>query len=296
MKINNYIFHIIILITAFISIIYFTSCESPVEPIELDNPSIVFETSGGFWGVFHKLSIDNSGLATYESIYPPLQLQLSEEELASIKSDLNNFDNYQDSYPGGCIDDFHYKISLITDKRSKTVEFDGCSIEKYSELKELANLTSALGQLRVRIYNEKATWEGLSYLFSINNSEYSQSDTIKFSCKIINSTDNERCIYFRSKYRIQVAIHNDTHDPHIQFWIPDYSIAMTDTTSPSKIILNPNEEKVVTNSWDQVFTNFDNVSYTELPKGSYTARIHLLGGFGVNDGHPISDYIIFEIK
>ncbi len=193
MKMYIKIFSKIIASNIFIGIIFFTSCQSPIEPIESDNPSIYFE-SKGFFAFPQKLSIDKYGLATYEITYPTLQLQLSEEELNELKFYLKNLDNYQDSYPSNVLDDTYYTITLTTDTRTRSVEYSNYSIRNNPELGNLEKLTDSLLELCKRIYNEKSTWEGLTYQFILNDSVYSQNDTIKYTCRIINSTDKKRSV------------------------------------------------------------------------------------------------------
>ncbi|MCL5031078.1 MAG: hypothetical protein M1480_18895 [Bacteroidetes bacterium] len=286
--------HILLTVLAWIiciSCIFIVSCQSPVVPIEADNPTIIYEVSGGVMGDYFKLIIDNTGLASYVSVYPVLQMQLPEEEFTNIKSYLKNFDNYQPSYLDSCIDDFRHKLTLQTNTRQKTVEFDGCSIDRNPNLEPLKELVILFGKVRDSIYNEKAAWVGLTYQFSMDSTSYSQSDSINFFCKIINQTTKERIIYFKNKYRIQVAIHNDITNPEISFRTPDNSISSSDTTSPSEIILEPGEVKTITYSWDQSFVNYDMVSYKSLPYGKYNATIYLQGGI-----YPVSNYLSFQIK
>lgn len=288
---NNYMLYFLVIILSIISI----SCDTVETPIELDNPSITYEVSGGFWGISQKLHIENSGLASYESIYPVLQLQLSEEEFSDIRSYLKDFESFKDNYIVGCFDDFNYKVKLKTEKKIKTVEFDGCAINKNLVPEQLTELANIFERLRIRIYNEKATWEGLSYHFSIDKDTFLPGDTITFFCKIKNPTDSVRKIFFKNKYQIQIAINNDTYDPHILFRLPDQITVLTETTSPSQLELLPEEEKEIKFVWGQSFINYDNTIYNKLLPGIYKVTIQLLGGIGINGEYPISNKFVFKI-
>jgi hypothetical protein len=280
-------------IILFILLLNLFSCENSVAPIEFNNATLIYVQTGGFYASYEKLNVDNFGLVTYKSatFSSTLQLQLTENEYNEIKSFYNDFIRYKDEYPGGCIDDFHYKLTLKDSEKEKSIEFDGCSIENNPELDNIVNLTSILNKLRRRIYEEKETWEGLIYDFYTNKEEYSSSEKIWFLCKILNSTNTERKIYFRNKYKIQVGLHSITNDPHIQFWTPDNSVLNSDTTGFSEIILSPKEEVIVNYPWEQKFTNFDQQSYDSLPSGKYSSWIFLRGG-----PYPAKNDVEFQIK
>lgn len=281
---------LLIPLSCFIS---FLSCDNSVVPAEFNDATLVYVRTGGFAASYNKLTIDNFGLATYQSatFSSIFQLQLNDEEYKEIKSFYSGFDNYKDSYPGNCMDDFHYKLSLKNIDREKSFEFDGCAMDKYPELNQMAELVSVLENLMIRIYNEKATWIGLSYEFRTNKTEYSSGEDIIFSCKIINPTEMGKSIYFPNKYKIQFALNNYPNQPLIQIWVPERSVVNTDTTAPSKIHFAPGEEKIIEYSWNQSFVNFDKTSYNRLPIGKYSTWVFLLGGV-----YPAKDGIEFEIK
>ena len=290
---------IILKIAVCLFILIFIGCHSPTEPIipiENSNPEITFVASGGFWGEMHKLYINSSGIAFNQTVYPNLELQLSKVTLDSILTLLKGFETYNDSYNHNAFDIFHYRITLRTSKKEKSVDIDEPSFENNQSLSLLAQAVGKFWNLEYRIYYEKSTWQGLQYEFSLGKTTYKDSDTILVLCRVSNPTTLQRVLYFRNNYHLQFGFSSVSYNPHIQSWVPDQAKAWGDTSSPNQIIFTPGETKDISFKWNQSFTNYSGESYTNLPEGNYNGVIYILAGPGPN-GAYWSDYNIkFEIK
>jgi len=279
-------------------ILQFMGCSSPSEPIvpiEEDNPEIIYYASGGYWGETHKLFINSSGIAFNQTIYPNLQLQLNTQEFDSILALLTDFEGYNDSYNHNGIDIFHYKITLRTSKREKSVSIDELAFENNPELALLNQLVQKLWKLEYRIYNDKSDWLGLQYNFSLGNSTYKRNDTILVLCHVFNPTNTQRILFFRNNYHLQFGFSSDSVNPHIQSWVPDQAAAWGDTSSPNQVIFSPGEAKYISFKWNQSFINYSGESYSALPIGHYNGVINLLAGPGPNGAYWSDHNIVFQI-
>lgn len=279
-------------------VILLIGCNSPTEPvipIENDNPEITFIASGGFWGEMHKLYINSSGIAFNQTVYPNLELQLDRKELDSILIPLKGFENYEDSYVHNAIDAFHFKITLRTAKKGKSVDIDEFAFENNQSLALLSQAVEKLWKLEYRIYNEKATWLGLQYDFSLGKTTYKNTDTILVLCHVSNPTDSQRVLYFRNNYHLQFGFSSESYDPHIQSWIPDQQKAWGDTSSPNQVIFAPGESKNISLQWNQKFKNYSGENYSALPLGKYTGVIYILAGPGPNGAYWSDSNIEFQI-
>jgi len=272
-------------------------CESPtgpVVPLEAKNPSITYVATGGYFGEYHKLVIDSSGVASNQTVYPNLQVQLTGSERDSILALFAGFEKYQDSYPYFAFDSYHYKLTLRTSNNEKSVDIDESALQHNLDLSNLALVIERLATLELRIYQNMNTWDGLQFQFSFDKSTYVRGETIVALCRVSNTTPFKRTLYFRNQYHLQMGIFADSTGLPDVGWMPDYSIAYRDTSSPNQVTLAAGESVDVSQSWDQSYIHLGQ-SFNNLPVGKYSGAIFLLAAPGPQGAYPGRTSIRFQI-
>lgn len=289
-KVINGLFVILLSIVIFLSI----RCELPIAPpIEQDNPTIVYSVAGGLLTQSGQLTISSDGMASLLKIYPLLTLQLSQGMRDSLSLLLQGFDSYVESYDIACDDCSTYMITLQTAKKSKTVVANDAAFFSNPKLQKLATFVYKMESLRYRIYNEKASWLGLTYRFGLDTTTYRSGDTVRYFCHISNPATDVRSLFFRNKYRMILDISGDFPN-FISAYVPSFDVALTDTSFPAQIDLAPGQETEFSFQWDQSF-DYKGVHYSKLPVGTYRARIIILAGMTSAGWYPEKWNINFSI-
>lgn len=275
------------------------SCHSssvePIPPIEADNPSITMEVSGGFFGIYRRMSIDPAGLASDETVYPVLHLQLNRETRDSLLVLLKDFEKYDDSYPSRGADIFQVKITLKTRTKEKSVEMDQIALEENPGLGRLSTLAQKLFEIESRVFQETCPWLGLQYTFSLDKPSYRPGEIITIACRVTNPTSLPRTLYFRNKYRLQFGFASVSNNPQVAAWIPDHATARNDSSPGAEISFSPGESKDIRVEFNQHFIYSGDEVYMALPVGSYGGTIYLLAGSDINGALWGTQNIAFQI-
>lgn len=127
------------------------SCEAPEDTSEPEI-SVRYTLSGGWVGGIHTiLTISTEGVASLENVSPVPSLKLSPEEYEDLLTLFEDFGLLAETYLHvGCMDAYHYAIEYTTTSLSKTVEIDGCSLDKGQgdpDIDQLQAIINSLGAL-----------------------------------------------------------------------------------------------------------------------------------------------------
>jgi len=219
-----------------------------------ENPIITYTVSGGFWGgISTKLNVNQNGIATLETAYPPLELQLSQDEYSNLLSYFDNFNELPDTFKNQCTDGLIFKIEYKGNDYSKNITIDQCTLNSQSKsnsiVSKINSIILALDSLAKRIYETKAPWIGLISDFSIDSDVYGIGAPITLRYRISNPTSVEKTIYFRhqDQFWFRVARFNF---PSFNYLYP--VLKPSDSSAPTKIILKPGESKDINYVWDQL--------------------------------------------
>ena len=158
-------------------VFFFASCDIIGPQQTTGSPTIIYTVSGGFWGgISTKLNVNNSGTATLETTYPPLKLQLKQDEYSHLLSYFDNFNELPDTFKNQCADGLIFKIEYKGNDYSKNITIDQCTLSSQSKsnsiVSKINKIILALDSLAKRIYETKAPWIGLTSNFSIDSDVY----------------------------------------------------------------------------------------------------------------------------
>lgn len=235
-----------------LSLLY-SACDVVDPKHSVEMPSIKYTVSGGFTGGTHtELIISSNGTATLKSSYPPLDLQLSDADHASLVSSFSDFKNLPDNFPNQCIDGLVFCIELQANDYSKHVVIDECTLDSQKDsiaaVSKINSLIAALESLAGRIYQTKASWIGLTADFSIDAEVYGLGEPITLRYVISNATSSARAIYFRHQSQFWFGL--DRYNvPSFHYMYP--VLLLSDSSAPSEIVLSPGEKKEITYVWNQ---------------------------------------------
>lgn len=282
----------------FILLVFASGCtDFGVLPIESDNPTIVYSRTGGFWGTTLTVALSPGGEASLRSLYPVLRLQLTGAELDSLRALLTGFGAYDDSYSSPGLDYYKYIFLLTSGGRQKSVTIEGAYFFYHSSaLPLLQTFIGKMDSLAARIYDEKATWIGLTYQFGLDCSSYVSGDSIRALCRVINSTGLLRSLYFRNNYRLQLYVNSVSPNWGVAYSVPDLHQAWFDTSAPSRVDIPPGQQVELSLSWDQTYSDAHGILYPKLPPGAYFAVVDMLAGPTLEGGYYSSDNISFQIS
>ncbi len=261
------------------------SCNSPTGP--QDTPYITYIVSGGFTGGIHtKLVIDEYGAASLESEYPALKRQLTPEQYHSLLILFDDFEKLPDSAMIRCVDSFIYTVEYKVGSYTKIVSADNCALFDSTNfyIEKFKSIVNQLNYLANQIYNEQASWIGLTAEYKIDKNIYKIGEQVKLTYILKNPTNKERTMYFKNQYKFQFLIYK-TDYPLVYYTYPeDYE---TNTTNPDKITLAPGEEKTINYIWDKKIKDHEN--WIQAPVGMYSISMSFVGG-KVN-----GNYLFFDI-
>ena len=124
------------------------SCDEPEEASEQEI-SVRYTLSGGWVGGIHTiLRISTDGAASLENVSPVPSLKLSPEEYEDLLTLFSDFDLLAETYLlVGCMDAYHYAIEYTTTSLSRTVEIDGCTLDKGQDDPDIDQLRAIIDSL-----------------------------------------------------------------------------------------------------------------------------------------------------
>ena len=270
----SYLIPRIMLLTILFSVFHL-NCDSPTEPYIPSD--ITYTVSGGFGGgIYTKLVIDQYGIASLESEYPALKQQLTPEEYNSLLVLFNGFEKFPDTTMIRCADSFIYTVEYKVDGHTKIFGVDNCILSDLQTdylIRKFKLIIDELSRLAGKIYNEQATWIGLTADYKMDKNIYKTGEPVQLTYILKNPTGNERTLYFKNQYVLYFQIYK-TDYPLIYYSYPkDYG---TDSTNPAEITLSPGEQKSFYYVWDQRMT--ENGKPVQVPIGMYSVSMHFLGG------------------
>jgi len=299
---QNTKFYRIFIVLSFI-VLPLSSCDLSEQPQSNEIPTIIYTVSGGFWGGLHtKLVVNSAGEATLESTYPPLILQLSDDEHADLLSCFNGFEYLPENFNNPCFDGYIYAIEQKQPDYSKQVIIDGCTLETDSSamVTKIKTIVIALNTLATKIYDTQVPWKGLIADFTIDSDFYNVGDPITLQYRISNPTSEERTIYFRHQNQFWFAL-DKLNFPSFHYSYPN--LGNSDSSTQSEIHFAAGETKEIVHVWDQQINSQN--GDTALGVGYYNLHMNLYAGdlptksiwFEIIDKSiPISGVIIEDIN
>ena len=231
----------------------FVSCETINSPQPIDKPSITYTVSGGFTGgLWTKLMISSTGIATLETTYPPLELQLSSAEHTLLLDRFANFRDLPGHFPNQCRDGLIFSIELKGDDYTKQIAIDECTLysQKNSNatVAKISALVQSLESLRTKVYELSAPWKGLTVDFSIDSDIYGLGEPIVLRYRISNPTSIPRALYFQHQSQFWFGL-GRYNFPGFHYFYPVSE--PPDSSDPSQILFDPGQVKEITSSFDQ---------------------------------------------
>ncbi len=252
------------------------ACHVAGPPASGDNPTITYTVTGGFFGGLHtKIVVSPAGIATLETTYPNLELQLTPDEYSGLLRRFDDFSALQDTFPNSCMDGFIFTVQLEGEGYSRHISIDQCTLQSGKDsiavIGKVNTILVALDSLANRVYQSKAPWVGLTAHFYIDSDIYGDGEPITLRYRILNPTSEERAIYFQHQSQFWFSVYRFNF-PSFYYIYP--AVTSADSSAPSEIHLAPGETKEITYVWDQHVRPAD----TALAIGYYELRTGLLAG------------------